>query len=176
MPSTVHIALVLLPAAFASYVYLLYPAMLWLLGATRSRAPEPVKSEALPTVAIVVVAYNEARSIGATLDVVNLGTVNDPGEIAGVPSMREGKVVRVPIDPIGPIEKLPFQIGPIESLDVVGRLFDVRDDLDSLAMRQIPAPLPPMHPYIPPPPPRQGVRPVDQGSMEPQGRTNPSYE
>lgn len=35
----------------------------------------------------------------------------------------------VPIDPIGPIEKLPFQIGPIDDLDVVQRLFDVRHDL-----------------------------------------------
>lgn len=35
----------------------------------------------------------------------------------------------VPIDPLGPIEKLPFRIGPIESLDVVQRLFDVRHDL-----------------------------------------------
>ena len=36
----------------------------------------------------------------------------------------------------------------------------MRDDFDSLAMRPVPAPLPPMQPYIPPPPPRQGVRPV----------------
>jgi S1-C subfamily serine protease len=37
----------------------------------------------------------------------------------------------------------------------------VRDDFDSLAMRTIPAPLPPIQPYIPPaPPPRQGVRPL----------------
>lgn len=67
-PSTIQIAFVLLPVAFASYVYLLYPAMLWLVGARRSRTSGPVTGDALPAVAIVVIAYNEARSIGATLD------------------------------------------------------------------------------------------------------------
>jgi hypothetical protein len=34
--------------------------------------------------------------------------------------------VVVPIDPIDPVIRFPFEIGPIESLDVVARLFEVR--------------------------------------------------
>jgi hypothetical protein len=32
----------------------------------------------------------------------------------------------VPIDPIDPVIRFPFEIGPVESLDVVARLFEVR--------------------------------------------------
>ena len=65
------VALVLfLVAAFDfAYVYVLYPLFLIILGHARSRpAPEPSPDAELPTVSILIPAYNEEKVIGRKLE------------------------------------------------------------------------------------------------------------
>ncbi|HEX5385186.1 MAG TPA: glycosyltransferase family 2 protein [Gemmatimonadales bacterium] len=64
----VALFLIALPAALALYAYLGYPALLRVLAAFRPAAPEPFDPAEWPSISISLPAYNEAGSIGATLE------------------------------------------------------------------------------------------------------------
>jgi cellulose synthase/poly-beta-1,6-N-acetylglucosamine synthase-like glycosyltransferase len=66
--NTFALVLVLLPLAFFSYSYFLYPAGLWLLGLKRNTWPVWKDPEEWPTVSISLPAYNEAVAIRRTLE------------------------------------------------------------------------------------------------------------
>jgi cellulose synthase/poly-beta-1,6-N-acetylglucosamine synthase-like glycosyltransferase len=59
--------LVLLPVAIATYAYVVYPAVLWMLARSRPPQSTPTHS-AMPGVTIVVPAYNEEHQIGGAID------------------------------------------------------------------------------------------------------------
>ena len=66
--TTLALVLVLLPVGLFVYSYLLYPAVLWVLGRFRGPAPLPGDPPEWPTVSISLPAYNEEGSIRRTLD------------------------------------------------------------------------------------------------------------
>lgn len=66
--TTLAIALILAPIALALYAYVLYPAILRLLAARRPAEYWRADPAEWPMITLTVPAYNEARSIAATLD------------------------------------------------------------------------------------------------------------
>ena len=50
-----------------AYVYVGYPICVWLLAAIRPRSIRPPAGEFLPTVTVLIAAYNEARHIERTV-------------------------------------------------------------------------------------------------------------
>lgn len=58
--------LFLLPAAIATYAYVIYPVILWAIA--RGRAPHAHQSRALPRVSICVPAYNEEAQIRGAIE------------------------------------------------------------------------------------------------------------
>jgi cellulose synthase/poly-beta-1,6-N-acetylglucosamine synthase-like glycosyltransferase len=63
-----YLAAVLCPIILGVYTYALYPALLWLIGALRAERGLPSENADLPSISIIVIAYNEARSIASTLE------------------------------------------------------------------------------------------------------------
>lgn len=61
-------AIALLPVVVAGYAYLAYPALLVALARLRPARPVPAAPAPWPMITITVPAYNEAASIGSTLD------------------------------------------------------------------------------------------------------------
>jgi cellulose synthase/poly-beta-1,6-N-acetylglucosamine synthase-like glycosyltransferase len=62
------VALLFIPVALVGYAYGLYPLVLTILGRTRLGANEPQIPAEWPFISITVPAYNEERSIGATIE------------------------------------------------------------------------------------------------------------
>ena len=70
--------LILLPFLLAGYAYVGYPALLRLVAAARPAPASPADPAEWPLVSITVPAYNEARSIQATLE--NLLAIDYPAD------------------------------------------------------------------------------------------------
>jgi cellulose synthase/poly-beta-1,6-N-acetylglucosamine synthase-like glycosyltransferase len=66
--TNLEVFLVLLPALLFGYAYVLYPALLKLVGMFRAPAPSPGDPPEWPLISIVLPAYNEERTIGRTLE------------------------------------------------------------------------------------------------------------
>jgi len=64
----VAIAVMLLPALSLGYAYVGYPMLLWTMTRFRTGRPTPDVPQLWPFITITVPAYNEARTIAATLD------------------------------------------------------------------------------------------------------------
>lgn len=64
----VALALVLLPAVLVVYAYIIYPAVLMLVAGRRGASDERPDPTEWPFISITVPAYNEERSIAATID------------------------------------------------------------------------------------------------------------
>lgn len=65
----VAMVLLVLSALIIAYVYALYPLFLILVGALRRRRqPEPMSDEELPTVSILIPAYNEEKAIADKIE------------------------------------------------------------------------------------------------------------
>ncbi len=62
------IAVLLLPAVSLGYAYIVYPLLLWVMTRFRKSRPAPTDPQTWPSITITVPAYNEARTIGATLE------------------------------------------------------------------------------------------------------------
>ena len=71
-------ALLLVPVALVGYAYGLYPLLLVILGRTRPAASQPEVPSDWPFISITVPAYNEERSIGATIE--NLLSADYPAD------------------------------------------------------------------------------------------------
>jgi cellulose synthase/poly-beta-1,6-N-acetylglucosamine synthase-like glycosyltransferase len=72
------VALLFIPVALVGYAYGLYPLVLTILGRTRLGADEPPIPAEWPFISITVPAYNEERSIGATIE--NLLSADYPAD------------------------------------------------------------------------------------------------
>lgn len=73
------VALAVAPALIAVYAYVVYPAVLWIVGRLRPRGASVEPRDAWPTVTITVPVYNAAASIRTTL--THLLEVDYPREL-----------------------------------------------------------------------------------------------
>jgi cellulose synthase/poly-beta-1,6-N-acetylglucosamine synthase-like glycosyltransferase len=72
------VALVLFPLVLVGYAYGIYPLLLAMLGFTRRRPRQSEPRQEWPPISITVPAYNEERSIGATIE--NLLSADYPAD------------------------------------------------------------------------------------------------